>query len=55
MRADLFPHTHVQSDMYNGGFVFNNITREWYRCDMTPVLIEDVPKVQRMLVLVLNL
>lgn len=55
MKADVFPHTEVQSDVYNGGYVYQTGTREWYRCDLTPVLLEDVPKVLRMLVLVLNL
>ena len=52
---DIFPHTQVQSDVYNGSYVFNTERREWYRCDGTPALLEDVPKVQRMLALVLNL
>lgn len=55
MQKDVFPHTSVQSDVYNGGYVYATTNRAWYRCDYTPVLLEDVPKVQRMLVLVLNL
>lgn len=55
LRKDLFPHTSVQADVYNGGYVYATNEREWYRCDFTPVLIEDVPKVLQMLQLVLKL
>lgn len=55
MKDDIYPHTQVQSDVYNGGYVYHIEFHEWYRCDLTPVLIEDVPKIHRMLVLVLNL
>jgi hypothetical protein len=58
LHKDLYPHTQVQSDVYNGGYVLargNNPKVDWYRCDMTPVLLVDVPKRLRMLQLVLNL
>jgi hypothetical protein len=55
MKADISPQDHVPSDVYNGGYVYLTTTREWYRCDLTPVLIADVPKILQMLVLVLNL
>jgi len=45
----------ISEEIYNGGYVYQTGPREWYRCDLTPCLIEDVPKIQRMLVLVLNL
>lgn len=55
MEKDLYPHTQVQSDVYNGGWAYSTTERKWYRCDRTPCLIEDVPKRLRMLQLVLNL
>lgn len=47
-------HT-VGQEVYDGAYYFNAHEREWYRMDGTPVLLEDVPKVIRMLALVLNL
>ena len=55
LKVDIFPHTQVQSDIYNGGYVYKTDDRNWYRCYDTPVLIEDVPKHLRMLQLVFNL
>lgn len=55
MRKDLYPHTDVQVAVYNGGHVYDSASQEWYRPDMTPVLIEDVPAELRMLHLILNL
>lgn len=45
----------VGPEVYNGGYVYSPESRKWYRLDLTPVLIEDVPKILRMLILVLNL
>ena len=45
----------VGEEVYNGAYVYLAAQREWYRMDATPVPLEDVPKVQRMLALVLNL
>jgi hypothetical protein len=42
-------------EVYNGGLYFNSHEREWFNLDGTPVLLEDVPKLLRMLALVLNL
>lgn len=44
-------------EIYNGGYVL--ITGErphngWYRCDLTPVLLEHVPKILRLEELLLN-
>lgn len=55
MSKDIYPHTEVQSEVYNGGFAYMGDERKWYRCDLTPCLIEDVPKHFQMLALVLNL
>lgn len=41
-------------EIYQGGYVFKMSDRTWYRCDFTPVLIEDVPKELRALALLLN-
>lgn len=39
-------------EFYNGAYIHtSNDSRPWYRCDGTPVLLEDVPKE----ILVLNL
>lgn len=48
----------ISDDIYQKGYVLsreNNPGIDWYRCDGTPVLIEDVPKPLRMLALILNL
>jgi hypothetical protein len=44
-------------DVYQGGYFYTADIKDkrWFRMDGTPVLLEDVPKVQRMLALVLNL
>lgn len=55
LKVDIYPHTQVQSDVYNGGYVYKTDDHTWYRCDGMPVLIEDVPKLLRMLQLALNL
>jgi hypothetical protein len=55
IRKELFPHTEIQTDVYNGGYVYVTTTQEWFRCDHTPSLIEDVPKQLQMLALVLNI
>lgn len=50
-----YPHTAVQSYIYNNGYIYSTGENTWFRCDITPVLIEDVPKVLQTLVLLLNL
>ena len=49
----------IREELYNGGYVqlqTNNfaVRSGWYRCDMTPVLDEDVPKTLKLLVLLLD-
>lgn len=44
-------------EIYNGCYVYmpnDGLLRFWYRGDTTPVLIEDVPKVLRTLVLLMG-
>lgn len=47
-------------EIYNGGYVFlrgvgwYQNDSAWYRCDMTPVLLEDVPKQLLLLNLILG-
>lgn len=48
----------VGTEVYNGGYVYVvNVLgceyRTWYRCDFTPMLIEDVPKTLQALLLLL--
>lgn len=45
----------VPDEIYNGAYLYDATEREWFRMDRCPVLLEDVPKILRMLVLVLNL
>jgi hypothetical protein len=48
-------HKDLPNEVYQGGYVYMMTPREWYRCDTTPCLIEDVPKILRTLVLIMNL
>lgn len=42
-------------EVYNGGYVYLPTDPiGWYRCDLTPLLIEDVPKELRTAVLLLT-
>ena len=45
-------------EIYDGGWVYaqwpNTYPYEWWRCDMTPCLIEHVPKELRALALLLT-
>lgn len=48
---------HGAPEFYNGAYVYNHDDREarhWYRMDCTPVLLNDVPKELRLLVLLLT-
>lgn len=56
-----FKHMQVTCDpeIYNGAYVYNPLdirsgARLWYRMDGTPVLLDDVPKELRLLVLLLT-
>jgi len=42
------------AEIYNGAYLFAP-NKKWYRCDLTPVLDEDVPKELKMLVLLMDL
>lgn len=55
MKKDLYPHTEVQAAVYNEGYLYYSTSGLWYRPDLTPCLIEDVPKKLQMLALVLGL
>lgn len=48
-------HKDLPNEVYQGGYAYTTTERKWYRCDLTPVLLEDVPKRLRMLQLILNL
>lgn len=41
-------------EAYNGGYVYTVHEAQWYRCDATPMLLSDVPKELRTLVLLLT-
>ena len=41
-------------EVYNGGYLIGS-SRKWYRCDLTPVLDEDVPKELKTLALLMGL
>lgn len=41
-------------DLYNGAYLYALSSHNWYRCDLTPVLIEDVPKELRLLALLMS-
>jgi phage pi2 protein 07 len=42
-------------EIYNGGYMYYPVTKtNWWRCDMTPCLIEHVPKELRALALLLT-
>lgn len=41
-------------EVYNGGYVYRPTDQTWWRMDITPVLIEDVPKEIRMQALLLT-
>jgi hypothetical protein len=42
-------------EIYDGGYIYSpKMTTTWWRCDLTPVLIHDVPKELRALVLLLT-
>ena len=54
----------VDGDIYQGGYCYLGAAHNhewavrgpgWYRIDMTPVLLEDVPKQLRTMALLLNL
>lgn len=44
----------VNDEIYNGGYIYQPVDQRWYRCDFTPVLLEDVPKELRVAVLLLT-
>jgi hypothetical protein len=62
--AQIFPdmsewlHGNFRLEIYNKGYVYtrkyHDRQRTWYRCDYTPVLLEDVPKEYRLLLLLLT-
>jgi hypothetical protein len=42
-------------EIYDGGYIFSPSTSTvWWRCDLTPVLLADVPKELRALALLLT-
>ena len=41
-------------EVYNGGYLIGS-SRKWFRCDLTPVLDEDVPKELKLLALLMDL
>lgn len=46
-------HTHGR-EIYDGGYIHAPLmTRTWWRCDLTPVLLADVPTELRALALLL--
>lgn len=50
-------HTTCGSEIYNGAYQYwvgSHDSRAWYRMDGTPVLLDDVPKELRMLVLLMT-
>ena len=51
-------HSSFGLEIYNQGYVYTkrffDKENHWYRCDYTPVLIEDVPKEYRTYVLLLT-
>jgi hypothetical protein len=49
-----FMRVTCESEVYNGAFLFSNVTDEWYRMDGTSILLEDVPKKIRAAVLLLT-
>lgn len=49
-----YTHSTWGSEIYNGGYLWHGSLQEWYRCDLTPVLLEDVPKELLMLKLLLT-
>lgn len=46
--------TACDQEIYNGAYVHLRTTKQWYRMDGTPVLLSDVPKRLRVLVLLLS-
>ena len=57
---DHFPKQHeLPNEVYQGGYVHGLRwaimgSTPWYRCDRTPVLLEDVPKELRTIVLLMS-
>lgn len=52
-----FKHTETPLEVYNGCYVYmsnDGLNRHWYRGDITPCLIEDVPTVLRTMVLLME-
>lgn len=51
-------HTNWGLEVYNGGYIYaskdHGKTWEWFRCDLTPVFHEDVPKEYILLELLLR-
>lgn len=42
-------------EIYDGGYIHSpQLTTTWWRCDLTPVLLADVPKELRALALLLT-
>lgn len=49
--------TYIGPEIYNGGYLYSpgsGVPYAWFRCDLTPVLTEDVPKELRLLVLLME-
>lgn len=44
----------ITPEIYQGGYVYLPEDRQWFRCDLTPVLDEDVPKDLKALLLLLS-
>lgn len=41
-------------EVYEGAYIYDKTVNEWWRMDMTPALLSDVPKRLRVLVLLLS-
>lgn len=41
-------------EIYNGALIYESTKQEWWNMDMTPVLLNDVPKRLRVLALLLS-
>jgi len=53
--AGQFIQKQFGQEIYDGGYLFvPTMTKTWWRCDSTPVLIDDAPKELRALALLLT-
>jgi hypothetical protein len=59
LASDPRPNNGIKSvygqEIYDGGYMYYpNAKTEWWRCDLTPVLLADVPKELRAFALLLT-